>query len=188
MEELEYLPITLGLGFKLNLENFHLLIIGDEFLHNLLMELRDTLLPGIIELVLEGIREVNGLAIIGVIPFVHGVVVISYHCHKQFGIIPGGGYLSAELRVVLTDDQGFSFEEIDIGLVNELHDFHLWTITSGIYALSGHLVIEDQMVSKSDQILKDANAVLQEKFGITHTTLQMECSACGQYPVCHLGE
>jgi Co/Zn/Cd efflux system component len=44
------------------------------------------------------------------------------------------------------------------------------------------------MVSKSDQILKDANAVLQEKFGIAHTTLQMECSACGQYPVCHLGE
>ena len=72
--------------------------------------------------------------------------------------------------------------------VKELHDFHLWTITSGIYALSGHLVIEDQMVSKSDQILKDANAVLQEKFGITHTTLQMECSACGQYPVCHLGD
>jgi cobalt-zinc-cadmium efflux system protein len=72
--------------------------------------------------------------------------------------------------------------------IKDMHDLHLWTITSGIYALSGHLVIEDQMVSKSDQILKEANKILQEKFGITHTTLQLECTACGQYPVCHLGE
>jgi cobalt-zinc-cadmium efflux system protein len=72
--------------------------------------------------------------------------------------------------------------------VKEMHDLHLWTITSGIYALSGHLIIEDQMVSKSDQILKEANRILQEKFGITHTTLQMECLVCKQFPVCNLGQ
>ncbi len=72
--------------------------------------------------------------------------------------------------------------------VKDVHDLHLWTISSGIYALSGHLVIEDQMVSKSDQMLKEANRILQEKFGITHTTLQLECLACSKFPVCNLGE
>jgi cobalt-zinc-cadmium efflux system protein len=72
--------------------------------------------------------------------------------------------------------------------IKDIHDLHLWTISSGIYALSGHLVIEDQMVSKSDQILKEANRILQLKFGITHTTLQMECLACSKFPVCNLGQ
>ncbi|MCJ7498485.1 MAG: cation diffusion facilitator family transporter [candidate division Zixibacteria bacterium] len=81
-----------------------------------------------------------------------------------------------------------SEELIKIRGIKDMHDLHLWTISSGIYALSGHLVIEDQMVSKSDQILTEANKVLQEKFGITHTTLQMECLACSKFPVCNLGQ
>jgi hypothetical protein len=44
------------------------------------------------------------------------------------------------------------------------------------------------MVSKSDQMLKEANRILQEKFGITHTTLQLECLACSKFPVCNLGQ
>lgn len=72
--------------------------------------------------------------------------------------------------------------------VKDIHDLHLWTITSGIYALSGHLVIKDQMVSKSEQILKEANTLLKEKFGISHTTLQLECLECSRFPVCNLGE
>jgi cobalt-zinc-cadmium efflux system protein len=81
-----------------------------------------------------------------------------------------------------------SKEIVNIEGVKDIHDFHLWTITSGIYALSGHLVIKDQMVSKSDQILKQANALLKDKFGITHTTLQLECMECSRFPVCNLGQ
>lgn len=72
--------------------------------------------------------------------------------------------------------------------VKDIHDLHLWTITSGIYALSGHLVIQDQMVSKSDEILKKTNTLLENKFGITHTTLQLECLTCSKFPVCNLGQ
>jgi len=72
--------------------------------------------------------------------------------------------------------------------IKDMHDLHLWAITSGIYALSGHLVIEDQMVSKSDQILEKANTLLKDKFSITHTTLQMECLECSKFPICNLGQ
>ena len=55
-----------------------------------------------------------------------------------------------------------------------------------------HLVLNKYLPSlfgMSDfRDLSDFGSVAQEKFGITHMTLQMECSACGQYPVCHLGE
>jgi len=59
--------------------------------------------------------------------------------------------------------------------VRDIHDVHLWTITSGVYALSCHLLIEDRMVSNSAEIVTEVNQTLSQKFGIGHSTLQLEC-------------
>ena len=72
--------------------------------------------------------------------------------------------------------------------VKDIHDVHLWTITSGMYALSCHVLIEDQMVSNSSQIVGEINETLSREFGIGHSTLQLECEECKDSPVCHLGE
>jgi cobalt-zinc-cadmium efflux system protein len=70
--------------------------------------------------------------------------------------------------------------------VEDMHDIHIWTITSGIYALSAHLKIADQMVSESCDIVTSVNRVLAESYNITHTTLQLECDACPTGLVCNL--
>ena len=70
--------------------------------------------------------------------------------------------------------------------VEDLHDIHIWTITSGIYALSAHLSIADQTVSQSCDILTKVNEVLAENFNITHTTLQLECESCPTGLICKL--
>jgi cobalt-zinc-cadmium efflux system protein len=70
--------------------------------------------------------------------------------------------------------------------VEDLHDVHIWTITSGIYALSAHLKIADQMVSESGDILVKVNEILAHDFSITHTTLQLECESCPTGLVCSL--
>ena len=70
--------------------------------------------------------------------------------------------------------------------VRDLHHVHLWTITSGIYALSAHVLIEDQMTSRSSQILGDINRFLRDRFNIDHTTIQFECEACEMDFVCRL--
>ena len=62
----------------------------------------------------------------------------------------------------------------EIDGVLEVHDVHLWTITTGLEAMSGHLVVE--RLSRSPDILAAANRMLQERFGITHTTFQLEPS------------
>jgi cobalt-zinc-cadmium efflux system protein len=72
--------------------------------------------------------------------------------------------------------------------VRDVHDVHLWTITSGIYALSCHLLIEDRMVSASGHIVEEVNEVLNQKFGIGHSTLQLECEECANSPVCPLSD
>jgi cobalt-zinc-cadmium efflux system protein len=60
--------------------------------------------------------------------------------------------------------------------VNAVHDLHVWTITSGMVALSCHIVVtcEGPDCRTHDQILTDAKAVLREKFAIEHTTIQFE--------------
>jgi len=66
--------------------------------------------------------------------------------------------------------------------VVDVHDLHVWTLTSGVYALSAHVLITDQMVSRSSGIIQTAQKSLRDKFGITHATLQLECTRCESCP------
>lgn len=66
--------------------------------------------------------------------------------------------------------------------VEDVHDIHIWTITSDIYALSTHLLVEDQMVSRAGEIVEAINKGLAQDFNIHHTTLQLECEKCASCP------
>ena len=74
----------------------------------------------------------------------------------------------------------------DIPGVQDLHDVHIWTITSGVYAISAHLRIEDQTVSQSTEIVSAVNRLLTKDFSISHTTLQLECKSCPTGLACNL--
>jgi len=71
--------------------------------------------------------------------------------------------------------------------VEDMHDTHIWTITSGMHALSAHLVIDDQTVSRSAEIVKAVNQDLAKYFDIGHTTLQLECETCPTGLICDMG-
>jgi cobalt-zinc-cadmium efflux system protein len=58
--------------------------------------------------------------------------------------------------------------------VVDVHDLHVWTISTGMDALSGHVVVRDQMLSQSGKLIGDINRALGERFNITHTTIQLE--------------
>lgn len=73
--------------------------------------------------------------------------------------------------------------------VDSIHDLHIWTITSGIYAMSAHVVVQDTIVSRTREIIDNINHNLAEHFNITHTTLQLECGQgenCIEGLVCNL--
>jgi len=58
--------------------------------------------------------------------------------------------------------------------VADLHDLHIWSITSDLHALSGHLTLDPGLTTSPDAVLRDAQAVLSSEFAITHSTLQLE--------------
>src|SRR5438034_1570037 len=56
--------------------------------------------------------------------------------------------------------------------VRRVHDLHVWTLTSGREAMSAHVVVVD--VGESDRLLRELHEVLHARFGIDHTTIQLE--------------
>ena len=56
--------------------------------------------------------------------------------------------------------------------VTGVFELHIWSITSGMHALSAHVVIIDP--SKSQIILQDIASLLEKRFNITHSTIQIE--------------
>ncbi|WP_018933637.1 cation diffusion facilitator family transporter [Gracilibacillus lacisalsi] len=70
-----------------------------------------------------------------------------------------------------------SYEEIENKLVQldgviNVHDLHVWTITSDFPALSCHMVVEENI--DRDLLLKKAAQLLHDDFAIHHTTIQIE--------------
>jgi cobalt-zinc-cadmium efflux system protein len=61
--------------------------------------------------------------------------------------------------------------------VYAVHDLHIWTIGSGMRALSAHVVIADLPPSASAAILDQLGAMLRRRYRIAHTTIQFESTA-----------
>jgi cobalt-zinc-cadmium efflux system protein len=56
--------------------------------------------------------------------------------------------------------------------VVEAHDLHVWTVTSGFPALAAHVLVEPG--ADCHRIRLDLERLLRERFGVDHTTLQVE--------------
>lgn len=56
--------------------------------------------------------------------------------------------------------------------VRRVHDLHVWTLTSGREAMSAHVVVDDP--GQSERLLEALHTVLHARFGIDHTTIQLD--------------
>jgi len=68
-----------------------------------------------------------------------------------------------------------------------VHDLHVWTITSRMYALTAHVRLrEDLPVSQTEEICGRLQKLLDERWEINHATLQFEV-APGEALACERG-
>ena len=94
-------------------------------------------------------------------------------------ILPRTWRLGREaLRILLEiAPRGVDVREVERRLaalpgVRGVHDLHVWTLTSGLEAASGHLSLESE--SDLRGVLEHATALLESEFHINHVTLQCE--------------
>jgi cobalt-zinc-cadmium efflux system protein len=67
--------------------------------------------------------------------------------------------------------------------IHDVHDLHVWSISSGVHALSCHAVIDDLPPSASAPILDRLTEMLERRYRINHATVQFESTLHGS----HLG-
>ena len=63
--------------------------------------------------------------------------------------------------------------------VAEVHDLHVWSLSSEVRALSAHLVLEGHPTLEQAQALAErVRTAVAGPFGLAHTTLELECERC----------
>ena len=62
--------------------------------------------------------------------------------------------------------------------VENIHHVHIWTVGENDVHLEAHIDVADMMISKSNILGEQIEALLKTKFGINHITLQFECEQC----------
>lgn len=82
---------------------------------------------------------------------------------------------------------GIDIEEVEKEILKlkgvvSLHDLHLWGITSGKNSLTAHILMDGTV--ESPDLIETIQTMLQDKFSISHTTLQCESHLCKQAEVC----
>lgn len=95
------------------------------------------------------------------------------------GIVLTAGWLLRDSVHILLEGAPahLDLEEVRAALaaldgVKEVHDLHLWSVTQGQEAMSGHVVLAPG--GEPGAILKAGRELLAERFGLTHVTLQVE--------------
>jgi cobalt-zinc-cadmium efflux system protein len=80
----------------------------------------------------------------------------------------------AEVRATLASVPG----------VLDVHDLHVWALTSGKVSLTAH-VVNEPAVDAETQVLPEIRRRLADRFAITHVTVQCELERCGQTDEAH---
>jgi cobalt-zinc-cadmium efflux system protein len=62
--------------------------------------------------------------------------------------------------------------------VLEVHDLHVWMVGPGVVACSCHIVVAEQSVRQGQQVLRAVVRDIEDRFRITHTTVQVEVEGC----------
>lgn len=76
------------------------------------------------------------------------------------------------------DPRDVSADLAGIEGVKDVHDLHLWTLTSGMHVATVHLVTDD--LARGNAVLDRARQLLRDRHGVGHATLQVE-------PADHMG-
>jgi cobalt-zinc-cadmium efflux system protein len=58
--------------------------------------------------------------------------------------------------------------------ITQITDMHIWEITSGMYSLTAHIEADLTNYENTNQLIDKINKILDEEYGIEHTTIQIE--------------
>ena len=143
---------------NLNVRGSYLHVLGD------LLSSIGVIAGAVIMMILNNfIVDVIVSVCIAIIILRSGIVL----CKKCMHIFMEG--TPEEIKTSEVTNEMLSMEEIV-----DVHDLHIWTLTSNLFSMSVHVKVKQEHLKEPDRVLKKINQSMKEKFGITHSTIQIE--------------
>lgn len=158
------LGANLGAAWALVRANRQSLNVEGAFQHNLIDafgSIAAAVAAGII--LLTGFERADPIA---------SLIVAAIMLHSAWGLLKASGriFLEAAPEGVDVDEIGTAMAAV-VG-VREVHDLHVWEVTSGFPALSAHVLVGADDDCHAARL--ELETLLRERFAIDHTTLQVE--------------
>jgi cobalt-zinc-cadmium efflux system protein len=113
------------------------------------------------------------------------LIVAALMIKAGWGLVRASGRIFLEAAPKGVDPDAVGAELAEVGPVVEVHDLHIWEITSGEAALSAHVIVGDG--ADCHAIRGDLERILHDRHHIDHTTLQVD-HVCADDPDEHCVE
>ncbi len=126
-----------------------------------------TAIAGLLVLTL-GFERADGIA---------ALMVAALMLYSGFGLLRESGRVLLEAAPRDLDPTEIGRALVAEHHVIEVHDLHVWEVTSGFPSLSAHIVVEPGCDTQSHR--RQLADLLSERFGIEHSTLQVEAVPSG---------
>lgn len=110
-----------------------------------------------------GFRQADSIA---------SLVVVVLMVKAGYGLVRESGRIFLEAAPANMDPDAVGDRLAGHPPVTEVHDLHIWTITSGQAALSAHVLVEP--AGECHAVRRDLERLLEKEYGVTHTTLQVD--------------
>lgn len=109
------------------------------------------------------------------------LVISALLLYAAYGLLKQSGRVFMEAAPEGIDPDAIGRELAAQPGVVEVHDLHVWEVTSGFPALSAHVVVHAG--DDCHELRRELQRIVGERFGISHTTLQVDHEAAPQAPL-----
>lgn len=136
-----------------------------------------------------------GVVIGGVVMLFSGLSIVDPILSMFIGlilIVPAWHIFREGMSVLLeATPRGLDVESVvgalwEVPGVRDVHDIHIWSISPERRAMSCHIVAGDMPLQQTGALRHEVEAVLKKRFGIGHTTVQVECVDCEEGVFCDM--
>ncbi|MDQ6836031.1 MAG: cation diffusion facilitator family transporter [Actinomycetota bacterium] len=114
-------------------------------------------------ILITGFRRADGIA---------SIVIAAIMLHAAFGLLKASGRVFLEASPEGLDPDAIGRAMVGLPGVTEVHDLHVWEVTSGFPALSAHVLVADH--GECHEVAHTLERLLDDEYGIEHTTLQVD--------------
>jgi cobalt-zinc-cadmium efflux system protein len=114
-------------------------------------------------IVATGFRRADGIA---------SLVIAAIMLRAAYGLLKASGRVFLEAAPAGVDPEEIGRALVQAPGVVQIHDLHIWEVTSGFPALSAHVLVADDVDCHACR--RDLEVLLHERFELEHTTLQVD--------------